>query len=221
MKRIAVLASGGGSNLGALLEYLDQCSPSPAAVRLVVSDKPDAGALERARARGIATAVLTDPADANALSTVLAQYDTDIVVLAGYLKLVPMQVTVRYAGAMVNVHPALLPAHGGPGMYGKRVHRAVLAAGEHESGATVHFVDHHYDRGAAVAWARVAVEPGDTEQSLADRVLIGEHFLLPRVVHAIAVGAIRLATSGAVVVTAAARPLFEHPPPPVTMRLVG
>ncbi len=221
MKRIAVLASGGGSNLGALLEYLDGCAPAPAAVRLVVSDKPTAGALERARTRGIAAATLADPADANALSALLAQYDTDIVVLAGYLKLVPMQVTVRYAGAMVNVHPALLPAHGGPGMYGKRVHRAVLAAGERESGATVHFVDHHYDRGAAVAWARVPVEPGDTEESLALRVLIGEHFLLPRAVHAIAIGAIRLASSGAVVVTQGAASLFENPPPPVAIRLVG
>lgn len=220
MKRIAVLASGGGSNLGALLDYFD-AHPTVAAVARVVSNKAACGALERAGARGIATRVLADPADGATLTRLLETAGTDILVLAGYLKLVPLQATVRYGGAVVNVHPALLPFHGGPGMYGQRVHRAVLDAGEAESGATVHFVDAHYDHGAPVAWARVPVEPGDTPASLAARVLVGEHFLLPRVVHALAIGAIRLAGSGAVVVTSAAARLFENPPPGVGVRLAG
>jgi phosphoribosylglycinamide formyltransferase-1 len=219
MKRIAVLASGGGSNLGALLDYFDG---HPAAkVAFVASDKKDAGALQRASARGVPSSVIHDPADGAALTQQLESHGTEILALAGYLKLVPMQTTVRYGGAILNVHPALLPYHGGPGMYGKRVHRAVLAAGEKESGATVHFVDAIYDHGTPVAWARVPVEPNDTPDSLAARVLVGEHYLLPRVVHAVAIGAIRLAGSGAVVVTSAAAPIFGPPPEGVSLRLAG
>jgi formyltetrahydrofolate-dependent phosphoribosylglycinamide formyltransferase len=220
MKRVSVLASGGGSNLGALLAYFD-AHPDVARVAFVASDRRDAGALPRAADRGLPTAVIGAPHDGAALTQLLEARGTDVLVLAGYLRLVPMQTTVRYGGNVVNVHPALLPFHGGPGMYGKRVHRAVLAAGEKESGATVHFVDAQYDHGAPIAWARVPVEADDTAESLAARVLIGEHFVLPRVVHAIAIGAIRLASNGAVVVTSAAAPLFADPPSPVSVRLAG
>jgi folate-dependent phosphoribosylglycinamide formyltransferase PurN len=149
----------------------------------------------------------------------LERHDVTHVVLAGYLKLVPVAVTARYRGAIVNVHPALLPAHGGPGMYGVRVHRAVLAAGDTASGATVHFVDAEYDRGAIIAAASVPVARGDTPESLAARVLVAEHFLLPRVVHALAAAQVRLAASGAAVVDATAAPLFASPPPGVIVRL--
>jgi phosphoribosylglycinamide formyltransferase-1 len=222
MKRVAVMASGGGSNLGALLEYLDGLpSPAPARVGVVVSNKRDSGALARAAERRIPGMVLADPGDGAALTAALEQRGTDILVLAGYMKLVPMQTTVRYSGAIVNVHPALLPYHGGPGMYGMRVHRAVIARGETESGATVHFVDAQYDHGAPIVWGRVHVDAGDTPETLAARVLTAEHFILPRVVHALAIGAVRLAGSGAVVVTADAPSLFEHPPPGVSVRLSG
>jgi phosphoribosylglycinamide formyltransferase-1 len=103
-------------------------------------------------------------------------------VLAGYLKLVHASVVARFRGRMINVHPALLPEFGGPGMYGRRVHEAVLASGAKESGATVHFVDEEFDRGAIIAQERVPVEPGDTPETLAARVLEAEHRLLPRVV---------------------------------------
>jgi formyltetrahydrofolate-dependent phosphoribosylglycinamide formyltransferase len=176
--RVAVLASGGGTNLQALLDALRESTI--ARVERVLSDRASAGALERARAAGAATAVLADPADSAALFAALG--DAELVVLAGYVKLVPAAVVRRYRWRMVNIHPALLPAFGGPGMYGKRVHAAVLAGGASESGATVHYVDELYDRGAIIAQARVPVVPGDTAETLAARVLGAEHKLLPRVV---------------------------------------
>ena len=176
--RVAVLASGGGTNLQALL---DACGPgTPARVTRVVSNKSDAGALARARHAGVPTAVVRDPADAAELLAALA--DADLVVLAGYLKLVPAPVVARFQGRLINIHPALLPAFGGPGMYGRRVHEAVLASGATESGATVHFVDAQYDRGPIIAQRTVPVRPDDTPETLAARVLTAEHELLPQVV---------------------------------------
>lgn len=176
--RVAVLASGGGTNLQALL---DACGPAaPALVTRVVSNRADAGALERARAAGIPAVVLRDPADATELLAALG--DADLVVLAGYLKLIPAAAVARFPRRMINIHPALLPAFGGPGMYGHRVHAAVLASGATESGATVHYVDEQYDRGPIIAQRTVPVLPGDTAETLAARVLAVEHELLPQVV---------------------------------------
>ena len=195
--RIAVLVSGGGSNLQALLDHLDALGDARAAdVVLVAADRPQAGALARAAARGIPAAVLDAPADAAALDALLVAHGVDLVVLAGYLKLVPAEVTRRFRGRMLNVHPALLPAFGGPGMYGARVHRAVLATGARVSGPTVHFVDEHYDRGAIVAQWPVPVSAIDTPETLAARVLRAEHALLPRVVQALAAGALTLDDAG-------------------------
>jgi formyltetrahydrofolate-dependent phosphoribosylglycinamide formyltransferase len=175
--RVAVLASGGGTNLQALLDAL---TGSRARVALVLSDRPDAGALKRARRAGVAAAALRDPADSAELLAALT--DIDLVVLAGYLKLVPPAVVARFRWRMINIHPALLPAFGGPGMYGRRVHEAVLASDADESGATVHYVDEQYDRGPIIAQARVPVRPDDTPETLAARVLEAEHRLLPMVV---------------------------------------
>jgi len=177
--RVAVLASGGGTNLQALLDALRD-SPLARVVR-VITNRPDAGALERARAGGVAATVLRDPGDAVELLAALAAH-ADLVVLAGYLKLVPPAVVARFRWRMINIHPALLPAHGGPGMYGNRVHAAVLTSGATESGATVHYVDEQYDRGPIIAQQRVPVRPGDTAETLAARVLEVEHRLLPLVV---------------------------------------
>jgi formyltetrahydrofolate-dependent phosphoribosylglycinamide formyltransferase len=176
--RVAVLASGGGTNLQALL---DACGPAaPARVTRVVSNRADAAALERARAAGIPAVVLRDPADAAELLAALG--DADLVVLAGYLKLIPAAAVARFPRRMINIHPALLPAFGGPGMYGRRVHAAVLASGATASGATVHYVDEQYDRGPIIAQRTVPVLPGDTAETLAARVLAVEHELLPQVV---------------------------------------
>lgn len=182
--RVAVCVSGGGSNLQALLDRLQ--GEEPARVVLVLSNHPDAGGLERARQAGVPAEVLADPADAAEWITRLGRRDVDLLVLAGYLKLVPPGVVQKYAGRMVNIHPALLPDFGGPGMYGQRVHEAVIASGAAESGPTVHLVDEVYDRGAILAQRRVPVLPGDTPATLAERVLTEEHRLLPDVVLAAA-----------------------------------
>ena len=195
--RIAVLASGGGTNLQALLDHFASLGDRRAGdVVLVAASRPDAGALDRARAAGIPTAVIT--AEDTGLETLLAVHQIDLIVLAGYLRFVPMAVTRRYAGRMVNVHPALLPQFGGPGMYGARVHRAVLAARAAASGPTVHFVDEVYDHGAVIAQWRVPVRPTDDEATLAARVLRAEHLLFPRVVQAVAAGEVRLTSDGRV-----------------------
>ena len=197
--RIAVLASGRGSNLRALLDYLERRASRAATVALVASDQPDAGALVLAADRGIARVALDmGPGHAPSLRQALHDCGAELVVLAGYLKLVPAVVTAEWRGRMINVHPALLPAFGGKGMYGMRVHRAVIAAGVRVSGATVHFVDEEYDHGATIAQWPVPVLDGDTAESLAGRVLRAEHRLLPRVVHALAAGAVRVGGDGRV-----------------------
>src|SRR5690606_34460471 len=116
---------------------------------------------------------------------VLEEHRIQLIVLAGYLKLVPPDVVARYRGRMLNIHPALLPAFGGPGMYGLRVHQAVIASGARVSGATVHLVDDRYDEGRIVAQWPVPVAVGDTAEELAARVLRVEHMLLPAAVEAL------------------------------------
>ena len=183
--RIAVAVSGRGSNLAALLRAIGP--DDPATVALVLSNRGDAGALELAAAHGVPAEVLREPASAEEWLDRLARHRIDLVVLAGYLKLVPAGVVEHYRGRIINIHPALLPEFGGPGMYGRRVHEAVLASGARESGATVHVVDEAYDRGDVLAQARVPVLPGDDADRLAARVLAVEHRLLPAVVLAAAV----------------------------------
>lgn len=191
--RVAVLASGGGTNLQALLDRFNAVPRAPARVELVVGSKAGIGALDRARAAAVPETVL----DARALGAeafrdaLLAALDThriDLVVLAGWLQLLPAEVVARYHGRMVNVHPALLPAFGGHGMYGMRVHRAAIAAGVRVSGATVHLVDERYDEGAILAQWPVPVLPDDTPETLAARVLAVEHRILPLAVEALARG---------------------------------
>lgn len=182
--RVAVAASGRGSNLEALLRTLGP--GAPARVVLVLSDRAAAGALTLARSHGVPTQTFADPASPDEWLTALDCAQADLVVLAGYLKLVPAGVIERYRGRIVNIHPALLPAFGGRGMYGRRVHEAVLASGARESGASVHLVDEVYDRGEVLARARVPVLPDDDPDRLAARVLEVEHRLLPAVVLAAA-----------------------------------
>jgi formyltetrahydrofolate-dependent phosphoribosylglycinamide formyltransferase len=183
---VAVCVSGRGSNLAALVWALGPAAP--ARVVLVLSDRPSAGGLEVARQAGVPTAVLQDTSSAAEWLAVLRPAAVDFVVLAGFLKQVPAPVVSAYRGRIINIHPALLPEHGGPGMYGLRVHRAVLARGDRESGATVHEVTERYDEGPILAQARVPVLAGDTPERLAERVLEVEHRLLPAAVLAAARG---------------------------------
>lgn len=204
-KRVAVLASGGGSNLQAVVDHLAALGDRRAAdVALVVAGRETAGALERARRAGVAAAV----AAPSALGGILEQHAIDIVVLAGYLSFVPTEVTAQWAGRIINVHPALLPSFGGHGLYGLRVHRAVLQSGARVSGATVHFVDAEYDRGPIIAQWPVPVAVDDTAESLAARVLRVEHLLLPRAVDALARGAVALDDAGRV--RGGAAPALPH-----------
>ncbi len=185
--RLAVLASGGGSNLQAILEHLDALGASSAAkVVLVASDTPGAGALAKALTKNIPAAIIENPKDGPAIVRLLESHRVDAIALAGYLKFVPLEVLQRWNGRIVNVHPALLPAYGGKGMYGRRVHEAVIAGGEKESGATVHHVTDEFDRGLIIAQERVPVESGDTADSLAARVLEAEHRLYPTTIQQLA-----------------------------------
>ncbi|HEU0014983.1 MAG TPA: phosphoribosylglycinamide formyltransferase, partial [Longimicrobium sp.] len=178
--RIAVLASGGGTNLQALLDRFNAAAEAAARVELVVGSRAGIGALERAARAGVPTLVIDAREGGvqcfgDALLDALEHFRIDLVVLAGWLQLLPGPVVARYHGRMLNVHPALLPAFGGQGMYGMRVHRAVIESGARVSGATVHFVDERYDEGAIIAQWPVPVLPDDTPETLAARVLRVEH----------------------------------------------
>lgn len=182
--RAAIFASGGGTNLQALLDHATVDAAWQ--VGLVLSNRPDAGALARAERAGVPSTVVVhepdgDPVEARMLA-VLDEHEIDFVLLAGYLKLVPAGVVMRYRGRVVNIHPALLPSFGGKGMYGMNVHRAVLDAGVRVTGPTVHLADEVYDRGRILAQWPVPVRWGDTAEAVAARVLEVEHWLYPRVV---------------------------------------
>jgi formyltetrahydrofolate-dependent phosphoribosylglycinamide formyltransferase len=182
--RVAAVVSGRGSNLAALLRALGD--GAPAQVVLVLSNRAGAGGVELARSHGVPVHLLNDIADPDEWLAALEAARVDLVVLAGYLKQVPAAVVRAWPGRIINVHPALLPRHGGPGMYGRRVHEAVLASGDSTSGATVHLVSEEYDQGEILAQGSVPVLPGDTPDTLAARVLAIEHKLLPATVLALA-----------------------------------
>ena len=196
--RIAVLASGGGSNFQALVDRFQGAESPEREIVGVIASREGAGVLERARRAGVASAVASAAATgeqgAMFLRRTLDEWRSDIVVLAGYMQLVPETLVRAYRGRILNIHPALLPSFGGKGMYGARVHRAVIEAGVRITGATVHFVDEAYDRGPILCQWPVPVLAGDTPESVAARVLTVEHRLLPAAVEALASGAVRLAT---------------------------
>jgi len=179
---------------------LDACRDGNlfAEARVVVGNNSRSGALQRARDAGIRCHHLSshthpDPAVLDgAICDVMQQHDVQIVCLAGYMKLLGPRTLATFRGHILNIHPGLLPRHGGQGFYGQRVHEAVLAAGDTESGATVHVVDEVYDNGPVLTQARVPVEPGDTPASLAARVLVQEHRLFPETLQKIAIGEINL-----------------------------
>ena len=186
--RLAVLASGRGSNLQAIIEHFDSLARERVAtVSLVASNRADAPALLLAETASIDIAHFNANDDGSELLELLRKFRIDLVVLAGYLKRIPPKVVREYAGRIMNIHPALLPAFGGEGMYGARVHEAVIASGAAETGVTVHLVDDDYDRGPIVAQWRVPVEKSDTADSLAARVLNVEHLVYPRAVEMVAI----------------------------------
>lgn len=182
MKRIAVFASGAGSNARRLIEFFRDSTD--AAVTLIVCNNPKAGVIELARETNTECLLIERDRfyNGDAYLSVLQEKQIDFLVLAGFLWLVPEKLVRAYPDKIINIHPALLPKFGGKGMYGMHVHRAVIAAGEKESGITVHFVNEHYDDGRYIAQVTCPVYPADTPEVLAKRVLALEHASLPELV---------------------------------------
>jgi phosphoribosylglycinamide formyltransferase-1 len=195
--RVGVLVSGVGSNLQALIDAR-RVGALPAEIVVVISNVPTAFALERARAAGIPAAVVSHRTFASLdafetrLRDMLVGHRVDLVCLAGFLRILSARFVGAFPGRIMNIHPALLPAFGGKGMYGERVHEAVLASGVRQSGCTVHFVTEVPDGGPIIAQATVPVEPGDTPATLAARVTREEHRLYPEAVRLFAERRLRL-----------------------------
>ena len=182
MKKLGILVSGRGSNMTAIIDACER-GYLLANVEIVISDNPDAEALIIAKERKISTIHFDTPVCKNlrsldtSICEVLRNYEVDFVLLAGYMKMVGSLVLSAFEGKILNVHPSLLPKHGGQGMYGINVHRAVIDAGEKKSGATIHLVNSDYDKGKILGQNSVIVDKDDTPDSLAKKVLKIEHSL--------------------------------------------
>ncbi len=195
--RLGVLASHGGTTLQAVM---DACEVGllNARVVVVISNNSQSGAMQRARHGTIASVHLSDKTHPmpraldEAIAQTLEQHLVNLVLLAGYLKKLGTHTLSRFQGRILNTHPALLPKFGGQGMYGSRVHAAVLAAGETVTGISVHLVDADYDTGPVIAQCEVPLDPGDTAESLADRVQARERTFLVETLQAIAAGDLQL-----------------------------
>lgn len=189
--KLAVLISGSGSNLQAIL---DACAKPdfPAQVEVVISNAPDAFGLTRAKQAGVPAVSIDHREFPNrhafeaALQSALSTYDIDLICLAGFMRILTSDFIKQWPNKIINTHPALLPKFGGEGMYGAHVHNAVLAAGEKESGPTIHYVIPEVDKGEIIAQSRVVVKADDTAQTLAERVLAQEHILYPEAIRHIA-----------------------------------
>jgi phosphoribosylglycinamide formyltransferase 1 len=182
MHKIAVFASGSGTNCENLIRYFQDSEKIEVAV--VITNNPFAGVIERASNLDTDCFInlfkTTD--DFQTLDDILDEYNIDWIVLAGFLKLVPRNLIIRYRQRMINIHPALLPAYGGKGMYGMKVHEAVIAAGEKQSGITIHYVNEHYDEGAIIEQYKCLINSGDTPQQLAEKVHKLEYKYFPVII---------------------------------------
>ncbi|HUB62045.1 MAG TPA: phosphoribosylglycinamide formyltransferase [Puia sp.] len=182
MNNLAIFSSGTGSNAARIIQYF-QGHPS-ISIRLIVCNNPRAGVLDVAATAAIPVLLIEKEQffRGSAYIPELQAGNIDFIVLAGFLWKIPAKLVQAYRHRIVNIHPALLPAYGGKGMYGHHVHEAVIAAGEKESGITIHYVDELYDHGQAIFQAKVAVEPDDTPVTLAKKIRFLEHNHFPRVI---------------------------------------
>ena len=185
VKKIAILASGSGSNAENIANYF--AGSDYAEVSFIIANNPNAFVLERAKRLGIEAAVVTKAefVEADGIIAMLQERGIDFVVLAGFLLLVPQKLIQAYPGKIVNIHPALLPKHGGKGMYGDNVHKAVVASGDTESGITIHLIDEHYDKGTTFFQAKCPVLPTDTYEDVAAKVHALEYEHFPHVIEEI------------------------------------
>ena len=193
MKNIAVLVSGGGTNLQALIDAQKSGIIKSGEIKLVISNNPDAYALERAKNAGIESAVCNKKTFANnsefedSLISILEEHNIDFIVLAGFMRILSENFTKKYANRILNVHPSLIPSFCGEGFYGLKVHEAVLARGNKVTGATVHFVDEGTDTGPIILQKAVYVQEGDTPEILQQRVMEeAEWNILPEAINLIA-----------------------------------
>lgn len=188
-KRIAIFASGNGTNAENIIRYF-RSSSSGATVAIVVCNRPDAKVIERAGNLHIPVSILskTQINDYDIMMQLMDRYEVDIIVLAGFLIMIPGFLIERYKGSIVNIHPSLLPKYGGKGMYGHHVHEAVIAAGEKVSGITIHHVSSVYDEGRIIFQASVGIDPTDTPDTLAKKIhsLEAEHY--PRIIRETFIG---------------------------------
>ncbi len=182
MKNLAIFASGTGSNAKKIIEYFK--NHSNINVRLIVSNKKDAPVLDIARAHGIETRIIgrKDFYETEHLLQQLRAYNVDFIVLAGFLWLLPGYLVQAYPRRIVNIHPALLPKYGGKGMYGMHVHHAVKAAGDLETGITIHYVDENYDEGDIIFQKKCVLSANDTSEEIAHKVHALEHAYFPKVI---------------------------------------
>ena len=180
--KIAILVSGTGSNAINIIEYFEKSSVAD--VMLVISNKTDALAVEKAQNRGVKTVVFNNESfkKNGEVLDYLKSVHIDFIILAGFLVKIPSDIIHAYPRKIVNLHPSLLPKYGGKGMYGKRVHRAVIEAQESESGISIHFVNEEYDEGAIIFQAKVSVEKGDCVEVLAKKIQHLEHCFFPKVI---------------------------------------
>lgn len=193
--KLGFLASGAGSSARAILAAI-QAGTLDAEARVLVSNNKSAQALEFARQQGVESLCIPTQADPEAADAALAEaltsHGVELVVLSGYLRRLGPKTLARYAGRVLNIHPGPLPRFGGQGMYGRRVHEAVLAAGVAESGVTIHVVDEEYDHGPVIASRAVPVKPGDTAEELEARVRAAEPDFFVETLQRIARGELRL-----------------------------
>lgn len=188
MKNIVVFASGSGTNFQAVIDAINRGDIN-ARISGLVTNKAHIGAIDRANKYNISSVVF-NPAEfddeqdyARQLLAQLKAWNTDLIVLAGYLKKIPSEIIKSFPGRIINIHPALLPKFGGKGFYGHHVHKAVIDAGEKKSGCTVHVVTDEFDAGPVLAQIEVPVRPDDSPATLAQRILEQEHILLPKVIN--------------------------------------
>ncbi len=188
MKRIAIFASGSGTNFQSIARYFRH--HKEVEVSLLLSNKPGSGAVCRAEKENIPVVLFTkgELYNSNKVLGQLLENRIDLIVLAGFLLLIPQSLISEYEGRIVNIHPALLPKYGGKGMYGMKVHEAVIRNGENLTGITIHCVDEEYDRGSIIFQATCNVLPDDTPESLSKRVQELEHKHYPRVIEKLLVG---------------------------------
>lgn len=176
-KRIAIFASGKGSNAKAIIDHFKQSETIT--VTMIASNNPNAGVLEIARQNNIDTLVFTKEDLQNETYFLEQLSDIDFIALAGFLWLIPPYLVKHFPNRIINIHPALLPKFGGKGMYGMRVHEAVYNAKEAETGITIHFVNEHYDEGSYIVQQKAMINKDDTPQTIADKVLQLEHQFYP------------------------------------------